>query len=216
MELYYDDNYDYETGKFTGMSESTRELFEENLKYFYSIFTDGKDMPEHIKKFSDIKLREYHNMKECKGEKPLLDTIVKGNFTDELFKKYAENLKGMIKKAKENQDLLLDVLNKLFSYTVDKETNKKQIRINPKLNETNLQEVVLETRAIIVRLYLTCETDFTNGLKIYEAIVERTILETTKNQLKTLEKMADKLAAESDIPNPAETRELERIQGVNA
>ena len=215
MELYYDDMYDYETGKFTGMTEATRELFEENLKYFYSIFTDGKDMPEHIKKFSDIKLREYHNMTECKGEKPLLDTIVKGNFTDELFKQYAENLKGMIKKAKENQDLLLDVLNKLFSYTVDKETNKKQIRINPNLNETNLQEVVLETRAIIVRLYLTCETDFTNGIKIYEAIVERTILETTKNQLKTLEKMADKLVAESDIPNPAETKELERIQGVN-
>jgi hypothetical protein len=216
MELYYDDMYDYETGKFTGMSDSSRELFEENLKYFYSVFTDGQAMPEHIKKFSDIKLREYHNMTECKGEKPLLDTIVKGNFSDELFKKYAENLKGMIKKAKENQDMLLDVLNKLFSYTVDKETNKKQIRINPKLTESSLQEVVLETRAIIVRLYLTCETDFTNGIKIYEAIVERTILETTKNQLKTLEKMADKLVAESDIPNPAETKELERIHGLNA
>jgi hypothetical protein len=215
MELYYDDMYNYETGKFTGMSDSSRELFEENLKYFYSVFTDGKEMPEHIKKFSDIKLREYHNMIECKGEKPLLDTVVKGNFNDELFKKYAENLKGMIKKAKENQDLLLDVLNKLFSYTVDKETNKKQIRINPKLTESNLQEVVLETRAIIVRLYLTCETDFTNGIKIYEAIVERTILETTKNQLKTLEKMADKLVAESEIPNPAETKELERIKGLN-
>lgn len=213
MELYYDDNYDYTTGKFTGMTEPTKALFAENLKYFFTVFTDGKVMPEHITKFSDIKLREYHNMPECKGDNALLKTNVSGKLTDELFKKYAENLKGMIKKSKDNQELLLDVLNKLFSYTVNPETNKKQIRINPSLTETSLQEVVLETRAIIVKLYLTCETDFTNGIKLYEAIVEKKILETTQAQLNTLEKMSDKLVAESDIPNPAETRELERLQG---
>ena len=214
MELYYDDKYDYVTGKFTGMTEQTKALFEENLKYFFTVFTDGKDMPEHITKFSDIKLRAYHNMPECKGDKPLLKTNVTGKLTDELFKKYAENLRGMIKKSKDNQELLLDVLNKLFSYTVNPETNKKQIRVNPKLTETSLQEVVLETRAIIVKLYLTCETDFTNGIKLYEAIVEKKILETTQAQLNTLEKMSDKLVAESDIPKPAETKELERIQGI--
>ena len=214
MELYYDDKYDYVTGKFTGMTEQTKALFQENLKYFFTVFTDGKDMPEHITKFSDIKLRAYHDMPECKGDKPLLKTSVSGKLTDELFKKYAENLRGMIKKSKDNQELLLDVLNKLFSYTVNHETNKKQIRVNPKLTETSLQEVVLETRAIIVKLYLTCETDFTNGIKLYEAIVEKKILDTTQSQLNTLEKMSDKLVAESDIPNPAETKELERIQGI--
>jgi hypothetical protein len=212
MELYYDDNYDYVTGKFTGMTEQTKALFQENLKYFFTVFTDGKDMPEHITKFSDIKLRAYHNIPDCKGENPLLKTSVTGKLTDELFKKYAENLRGMIKKSKDNQELLLDVLNKLFSYTVNSETNKKQIRVNPNLTESSLQEVVLETRAIIVKLYLTCETDFTNGIKLYEAIVEKKILETTQAQLNTLEKMSDKLVAESDIPIPAETRELERIQ----
>ena len=213
MELYYDDKYDYVTGKFTGMTEQTKALFQENLKYFFTVFTDGNDMPENITKFSDIKLRAYHNMPECKGDDPLLKTNVIGKLTDELFKKYAENLRGMIKKSKDNQELLLDVLNKLFSYTVNIETNKKQIRVNPKLTETSLQEVILETRAIIVKLYLTCETDFTNGIKLYEAIVEKKILETTQSQLNTLEKMSDKLVAESDIPIPAETRELERIQG---
>jgi len=214
MELYYDDKYDYVTGKFTGMTEQTKALFQENLKYFFTVFTDGKEMPEDITKFSDIKLRAYHNMPECKGDKPLLKTSVSGKLTDELFKKYAENLRGMIKKSKDNQELLLDVLNKLFSYTVNPETNKKQIRVNPKLTESSLQEVVLETRAIIVKLYLTCETDFTNGIKLYEAIVEKKILDTTQAQLSTLEKMSDKLVAESDIPNPAETKELERIQGI--
>jgi hypothetical protein len=214
MELYYDDKYDYVTGKFTGMTEQTKALFQENLKYFFTVFTDGKEMPENITKFSDIKLRAYHNMPECKGDKPLLKTSVSGKLTDELFKKYAENLKGMIKKSKDNQELLLDVLNKLFSYTINSETNKKQIRVNPKLTETSLQEVVLETRAIIVKLYLTCETDFTNGIKLYEAIVEKKILETTQAQLNTLEKMSDKLVAESDIPDPAETKELKRLQEI--
>ena len=37
---------------------------------------------------------------------------------DELFKMYAENLKQMLKKANTNQELLLDVLNKLFVYQV--------------------------------------------------------------------------------------------------
>ena len=216
MELYYDDKYDYVTGKFTGMTEQTKALFQENLKYFFTVFTDGKDMPQHITKFSDIKLRAYHNMPDCKGENPLLKTNVTGKLTDELFKKYAENLRGMIKKSKDNQELLLDVLNKLFSYTVNSETNKKQIRVNPNLTETSLQEVVLETRAIIVKLYLTCETDFANGIKLYEAIVEKKILETTQAQLNTLEKMSDKLVAESDIPIPAETRELERIQSAKS
>ena len=37
-ELYYDDNYDFETGKFTGMSKKTRETFLSDLKIFYNIF----------------------------------------------------------------------------------------------------------------------------------------------------------------------------------
>ncbi len=118
----------------------------------------------------------------------------------------------MIKRAKDNQALLLDVLNKLFTHSTEEDKIAKRIRINPALTETSLQEVVLETREIIVRLYLTCETDFTNGIKIYEALVEKKILETTENQLKTFNKMADKLVAESDIPNPAETKVLERIK----
>jgi DNA topoisomerase-2 len=32
MELYYDDNYDYTTGKFTGMKKTTQDIFNQNLK----------------------------------------------------------------------------------------------------------------------------------------------------------------------------------------
>ena len=94
------------------------------------------------------------------------------------FVSMSENMKQMLNKANKNQEYLLDVLNKLFVYMTDPQTNKKLIRINPKLTEELLQETVLETRAIIVNLYLTCETDFANGIKIYEAIVDKKIIET--------------------------------------
>jgi len=203
MQLYYDDNYDYETGKFSSMSETSKKLFEENLQHFYKVFSNGKDKPETISKFSDIKLRDFHNQPECQGENPVFETDVKGTFTNELFRQYAENIKGMIQKTNDNQERLLQILNRLFAYTTDPQTKKKIIRVNPKLNEQMLQDVVLETREIVVKLYLTCETDFINGVKIYEAIIEQMILETAQNQIKTFQKMSDSLVVtdQEDIPS---------------
>jgi hypothetical protein len=206
MQLYYDDNYDYETGKFSGMSETSKKLFEENLQHFYKVFTNGKDKPENITKFSDIKLRDFHNQPECQGENPVFETDAKGTFTNELFRQYAENIKGMIQKTNDNQEKLLQILNKLFAYTNDPQTNQKMIRVNPKLNEQMLQEVVLETREIAVKLYLTCESDFINGIKIYEAIIEQMILETAQNQIKTFKKMSDQLVVEQEEYVPAKTK----------
>jgi len=193
------------------MKENTRAVFNENLRHFYTVFTDGKVMPDNYTKFSDIKLRDYRNMNKCKGSKPLFKMKVKVSVSDDLFSKYAENIKQMIKKAKKNQELLLDVLNKLFVYMIDPQTNKKVIRINPDLTEDILHEVIIETRAIIINLYLTCETDFVNGVKIYEAIVEKKILETAQNQIDTLETTSDHLVSDDDIPLPAEIDELEDI-----
>ena len=93
----------------------------------------------------------------------------------------------------------------------DPQTKKKIIRINPELSEDLLQEVIVETRAIIINLYLTCETDFSNGIKLYEAIVGKKIIETSKNQIKTTEDNMEKLVSDEDIPKPAELVELKKI-----
>jgi ribosomal protein L17 len=213
MELYYDDYYDYDTGKFRGMKEETQNLFNENLQNFYRVFVDnqGEPMPENIKKFSDIKLRDYNKKPKCSGINPPYKNAVKGTIKDDLFKQYAENLKQMMKKANTNQELLLDVLNKLFVYMTDPQTNKKIIRINPKLTEESLQEAVLEARAIIINLYLTCETDFANGIKIYEAIVDKKIIDTAKSQIETMERTSEKLITEDTVPLPAELNKLKEI-----
>jgi hypothetical protein len=204
MELYYDDKYDFNTGTFTGMSENTKKVFQEDLKIFFNIFTGKSELPPEITKFSDIKLRDYHKIPKCQGQNPPFERKYKGSLTNKLFKDYAENLKKMIQTANTNQEMLLTIINQLFVYTIDPQTNKKQIRVNPKLTQEMLEEIVVKTRGLIIKLYLTCEFDYVNGLKLYEAIVEQKILETTQNQIENFEKMSDQLLVDEKIPEPAE------------
>jgi hypothetical protein len=125
-----------------------------------------------------------------------------------MFAAYADNLKKMILKANNNQQALLAVINKIFKYTIDPQTNKRQIRIDPKLTEEILQELVVEVRGMIIKLYLTCEMDYVEGLKLYQAILDAKIFDTTQRQLKTLNKELVQLALEENIPEPAEFQEL--------
>jgi hypothetical protein len=208
-ELYYDDDYDFKTGKFTGMSENTRMLFLENLKNFYTVFTGEDTMPNTITKFSDIKLKNYNKIKKnCRGTNPLFERKNKGPITNKLFSDYAENLKKMIQITNKNQEALLNIINQLFDYVTDPQTKKKQIRVNPSLTQEKLQKIVLETRALIIDLYLSCEINYVNGLKIYEAIVEQKIYDTLQNQKDNLEKKRQELMIDDEVPEAAELQEI--------
>jgi hypothetical protein len=200
IELYNDDNYDFDTGTFSEMSETTKQMFQENLKIFYTTFTGNEVMPPEITKFSDIKLRDYNKDGNCVNH---LNNSVSGNISNDLFGKYASNLKEMIAKTNKNRDNLIGILNKLFVYFIDVETKSKKIRINPELTEGSLKDVIIETRASIIKLYLNCEQDYVEGIKIYEAIVEQKILETSQNQIKSLKMMSEKLiSTDEDIVLP--------------
>ena len=212
-ELYYDDNYDFDTGKFTGMSEKTKKMYLYNLQIFYNVFTGEKVMPETITKFSDIKLQKYHKKEHCKGINPKLTREIKGSLTDKLFNDYAENLKKMIQTANKNQEELLKIINRLFVYVVDPETKKKQIRINHSLTEDSLQDVVIETRSLIINLYLTCEVNYVNGLNIYEAIVDQKILDTLQNQTQYLEKKREDTYFNDETPESAELKKIKENTG---
>ena len=210
MNLYLDDNYDYSNGTFTGMSEETRKQFNKDLKAFYTAFTGNETMPPEITKFSDIKLRDYSKKTGCQGDKPVMKNKYKLNKKDDLFVSYAENTKKMIQSAADNQSKLLDVINEIFTYVIDPYSGKKVIRINPKLTEDSLQIAIEKTRKFIVELYIKCESDYVNGIKLYEAIVEAKILETTQNQIKNLEQKASSIIKETKqtsapVPKPAPT-----------
>jgi hypothetical protein len=184
MELYYDDEYDYKTGKMTGMSEPTKIQFQSDLKRFYNEFTGNDEMPDNITKFSDIKLKDYSKKSICLAK----NKGVEVSYSDKLFVDYAANLKQMINAVNKKQQQLLAQINKIFVYT-----QSGLIKINPDLTEQSLQEVVDETRNIIIDLYLKCEADFVEGVKLYEAMVESLIFNSTKNQIESLQRASEML-----------------------
>jgi len=197
MRLYLDDNYDYSNGAFTGMTDTTKTQFMKDLKIFYTAFTGNQTMPPEITKFSDIKLRDYNKTPGCQVTNPFFKNKYTLNIKDKLFVDYAENTKKMIQNAADNQSKLLSVINDLFTYVVDPYSGKKVIRVNPKLTEDILQKSVEKTRRLIVDLYVGCEVDYVNGVKLYEAIVESKILETTQKQIETLKSEASKIVQET-------------------
>ncbi len=193
MQLYLDDKYDYSNGTFTGMSNETEKQFQQDLKTFYTAFTGNDVMPPEITKFSDIKLKDYSKLKGCQGDTPTLKNKYTINKNDKLFVEYAKNTQNMIQNAATNQSKLLDVINELFSYVIDPYTGKQKIRVNPKLTEESLQKSVEKTRKLIIALYVECEMGYVRGIKIYEAIVEAKILETTQKQIDSLKKEATQI-----------------------
>jgi hypothetical protein len=205
-QLYYDDKYSYTDGTFSGMSTETEAQYYSDLKQFYVAFTGEESMPPTIKTFSDIKLRDYNTKPGCKlesGEKtPLYNKLYYISRDDELFKEYGSNIKSMIQDAADKQQELLSVIDKLFFI----EPGDNKVRIHPMLTDQILKIVVLKTRKIIMELYTKCESDYVNGLKIYEAIVESKIRQTTQNQIVTLQSEAKKKIDDTmNLTNSLET-----------
>jgi len=65
----------------------------------------------------------------------------------------------------------------------------KDNTINPKLNESDLNKIMKDTRDIILQSYITCELDFRNILeKNFSKIVEANSFKTKINRNKTLKK----------------------------
>ena len=184
QKLYYD-KYDFNEGKYIGMTDKMKELYLKDLAIFYKFFTGTDKMPDEIKKFSDIKLRDYLKYPICKDQSKIKS--IKGNLKMNLFKKYSDHIKNMIKTSKENQDKLLTIIDKLFSFSINPVTKQRIITINPLLNDKLLDTITTQTREMIISLYVKCEEDFLKGLEIFEAIVQKQILDTAKMQIDNLE-----------------------------
>jgi hypothetical protein len=178
-DLYYDDEYDVKDGSFKGMSRDARSQYETDLKRFYTAFTQDETMPDSIQSFSDIELRKYGQ--NCSDN----SLPVVGNTREQLIKEYAVNLRDMMKYANDKQSELLQVLDRMFQFV---EGEKRLIRVRPDLTATNVQDIVEDTRDLVVSMYIKCEEDYQKGIQYYEALVESNILETTQRQIDALER----------------------------
>ena len=176
--LYYDNNYNYETGEFGEMSEETAARFKEDLKRFYTTFTGESEIPEGINDFSSVKLRYYRDC--CANEIHIKED-------DDLFVLYAKHLNQMISNSKVNQNKLIQILDSLLV------SDKGVMKVNSGIGETEIQELIQNARSLIIDLYINCEEDYVKGMKIYESIVEHNILHTTERQIETLKEQANQL-----------------------
>ena len=209
MRLYFDDNYDYSNGRFTGMSSQTEKQFRKDLALFYTAFTGNDKLPDEVKKFSDIKLRNYGKKQGCQQPDYQFKNKYVINKKDELFVKYANNTKKMIQTAASNQQKLLECINDIFTFVIDPYTKKRVIRVNPKLTDELLQQVVEKTRRYVINLYVTCEKDYAEGVKLFEAIVETKIIETTQKQISRLKTESDNIIMETSS-NPIINQNIEQ------
>ena len=97
---------------------------------------------------------------------------------------------------------LLKIIDQMFLYEMPPniQSNQHTIRIHPKLTDKLLQELSKSARELIIKLYLTCEMNYANGIKIYEAIVESSIVSTGQKRINNLEQTAKKIYVPSELP----------------
>jgi hypothetical protein len=202
LETLYYDMYDYNTGKFNNMSSNMAKQYNTDLQDFYTLFTGNKNKPEFIKKFGDIPLKNYNKAIPCKNPSGAFRKSYKGTLKEKLFMDYATNVQNMMTNTDTNQKALLGIIDQLFVFVKDpQDQTKKLIVINPKLDNKLLSKLVSDTRTLIIKLYTTCEQDFFKGLQIFEALVEKQILDTSTAQIKHLQQNVEETIS-IDVPTP--------------
>ena len=215
LEMLYYDVYDYNTCKFTSMSEDMVTQYNKDVQTFYTLFTGETQLPKEITKFGQIPLRNYQKLGQCKTNGAFTKSYT-GTLKENLFKNYVDNVKTMMKNTEDNQTALLAIIDQLFVFIKDpQDPTKKLIVINPTLNNKLLSKLVTDSRVGILKLYTTCEQDFFKGLQIFEALVEKQVIDTSTAQIKRLQQNVEEtisleatgeiapIVAQAPVPVPA-------------
>ena len=194
LERLYNDVYDYQSGKFTGISDAMREEYNKDLATLYKAFTGKEEMPASVKSFADIQLRDFEALGGCQAEpNNLYMKSYEGTTKQKLFVDYANQIKVTMQQTEENRNALIAVLDKVFAFAVNPQTKKPEITINPGLNDSMLNELVRQTQELIIKLYTSCEANFIKGLEIFEKIIQEQIKIKTEKKIEALK---------NDIGNP--------------
>jgi hypothetical protein len=194
LERLYNDVYDYQTGKFTGMSDTMRQEYNKDLATLYKAFTGKEEMPASVKSFADIQLRDFEALGGCQAEpNNQYMKSYEGTSKQKLFVDYANQIKVTMQQTEENRNALIAVLDKVFAFAVNPQTKKPEITINPGLNDAMLNELVRQTQELIIKLYTSCEANFIKGLEIFEQIIQEQIKIKTEKKIEALKR---------DLKNP--------------
>ena len=100
----------------------------------------------------------------------------------------------MTENANQNREKLISVLDKLFRYVKDPESKTtKMITLHPKLTEKSLQKIVVETRKLIVQLYVSCKKEYLQIIETFESIIETQVKNITQQKIENLQKQQEKM-----------------------
>lgn len=190
--LYYD-KYNSSKGRFDRMSAKNEEEKKRNIALLYTLFTGDKNPPKDIKSFKDIPLHSFSDTIECDNIDSIFNKTYMGTTKDKLFVDYVDMVKKMIFESNMIRNSLLEIIDKIFIHNdsgVDAgvDAGKEKYIIDHTLTYEALDILIVEARKIILKLYISCERDFMSTLKIFQAIIETQILETSRRQIKELEK----------------------------
>jgi hypothetical protein len=199
--LYYD-KYNVSKGRFDRMSSESENEKKRNVALLYTLFTGNRNPPKDIRSFKDIPLHAFNDTIECDNPESLFNKTYIGTTKDKLFIEYVEQIKKMIFESNMIRNSLLEIIDRIFivrpsspssvapqdAEHVDDESHNTKFIIDPGLTYEDLDILIIDARRIILKLYITCEKDFIEALKILQAIIEAQILETNQRQVKELER----------------------------
>lgn len=137
-------------------------------------------MMKNQKELDDIKLKAESKESAIKAERSNITGILSASWSvkkNNSFQDYASHIKMMIFNSEKIKAALLGIIDKMF-LIVKSETGKAKITIHPSLTSEVLDQLVTQTRDIIVQLYLGCERDFYKGIKLLRVIIENKMQET--------------------------------------
>ena len=208
-DLFCDAEYDIETGAFLGMSPETKKEYRQSLEKFYKLFTGNSSLPDHIHRFGDIPLTDYNKSNICKyrnfnaddcydaiGNKTTCPAKKEKNIPPQtsseqknrLLETYAINLRNMESNVNARQAKLTSILNELFVF--DKSI-PDQVRVNNKVTTERVKELTRTVRELVNQINLSCSIDYMNGIKVYEAIIEMQVLDTSIKQTEYIKKLIE-------------------------
>jgi hypothetical protein len=214
-DLYFDTDYDAETGAFLGMTDETKAVFDRDLARFYQAFSGETTIPEHIKRFGDIPLHENKDKGVATQQTPLfvckfddkdevdcdpLFASVRGEsenteLKSRLLSQFAEHLQKMIGAVITRRRALVEMVNKMFTFgtqTVDGE-RKRRPRVRAYLTSNAVEKIATEAHQTITDMSLQCEVDNRIGDELFAALHAIQTLEGNESQIRNMERDLDLL-----------------------
>ncbi len=184
----YNDKYNASKGRFDKMSAKSRDEKKRNVDLLYTLFTGNPNPPKDIKNFRDIPIHSFSDTIDCSSPDSILNKTYIGTTKDKLFVDYVEQIKKMIYDSNMIRNSLLEIIDKIFITNIEDQYEKMKYIIDPNLTYEELNNLIAETRKIILKLYVSCEKNFIYTLKILQAIIEAQIFETGQRQIRELER----------------------------